>query len=110
MKKTAFGAIVLFLCAYGAAQPSGTQTGRGTGTGTGRGTGTGTGSASASEATVDETGDDIDALRAEYLKLRDELYKSRARAAAVASALYSSKITIKLGYDTARYYSVDRAV
>lgn len=52
---------------------------------------------------------DLDALRAEYLKLRDELFRSRARAAAVASALYSSKIQIRLEYGAARYYTVDRA-
>jgi hypothetical protein len=53
--------------------------------------------------------DDIDSLRQEYLKLRDELYQSRARAAAVASALYSTKITIKLSYGAGRFYTVGRA-
>lgn len=56
-----------------------------------------------------DEGDDIDTLRQEYLKLRDELYQSRARAAAVASALYSTKITIKLSYGTGRFYTVGRA-
>lgn len=54
-------------------------------------------------------GDDVDALRLEYLKLRDELFQSRARAAAVASSLYSSKVTIKLAYTAGRFYAVDRA-
>ena len=52
---------------------------------------------------------DVDTLRQEYLELRDELYQSRARAAAVASALYSSKITIRLQYTSGRFYTVDRA-
>jgi hypothetical protein len=54
--------------------------------------------------------DDVDALRQEYLKLRDELYQSRARAATVASALYSTKVTVRLSYGSARFYTVDRAV
>jgi hypothetical protein len=53
--------------------------------------------------------DDVDSLRQEYLRLRDELYQSRARAATVASALYSTKISIKLAYQHARFYTVDRA-
>jgi len=53
--------------------------------------------------------DDVDTLRQEYLKLRDELYQSRARAAAVASALYSTKVTIRLAYTSGRFYTVDRA-
>ena len=48
---------------------------------------------------------DVDALRQEYLSLRDELFKSRARANAVASQLYSTRIQIKLTYTTARYYN-----
>jgi len=53
------------------------------------------------------TGDapDVDSLRQEYLSLRDELFKSRARANAVASQLYSTRIQIKLTYTTGRYYS-----
>jgi len=56
-----------------------------------------------------DDGDDVDALRQEYLRLRDELFQSRARAAAVSSTLYSSKITIKLAYTAGRFYAVDRA-
>jgi hypothetical protein len=48
---------------------------------------------------------DVDALRQEYLSLRDELFKSRARANAVASQLYSTRMQIKLTYTTGRYYS-----
>ncbi len=56
-----------------------------------------------------DDGDDVDALRQEYLKLRDELFQSRARAAAVASAVFSSKVTIQLAYTAGRFYAVDRA-
>jgi hypothetical protein len=48
---------------------------------------------------------DVDALRQEYLSLRDELFKSRARANTVASQLYSTRIQIKLTYTTARFYN-----
>lgn len=48
---------------------------------------------------------DVDTLRQEYLSLRDELFRSRARANAVASQLYSTRIQIRLTYTTARYYS-----
>jgi hypothetical protein len=59
----------------------------------------GAGTAGASDAP------DVDSLRQEYLSLRDELFKSRARANAVASQLYSTRIQIKLTYTTGRYYS-----
>lgn len=52
---------------------------------------------------------DVDSLRQEYLSLRDELFKSRARANAVASQLYSTRIQIKLTYTTARYYNPAKA-
>jgi len=52
---------------------------------------------------------DVDTLRQEYLSLRDELFKSRARANAVASQLYSTRIQIKLTYTTARYYNPAKA-
>lgn len=52
---------------------------------------------------------DVDALRQEYLSLRDELFKSRARANAVASQLYSTRVTIKLTWGSARYYGVSKA-
>ena len=54
-------------------------------------------------------GQDVDALRQEYLSLRDELFKSRARANAVASQLYSTRVQIKLTYTTARYYNPAKA-
>jgi hypothetical protein len=52
---------------------------------------------------------DVDALRQEYLSLRDELFKSRARANAVASQLYSTRITIRFTWTSARYYGVNKA-
>jgi hypothetical protein len=52
---------------------------------------------------------DVDALRRRYFELRDKLFRSRARAAAVASALYSTRIRIGLDYKSARHYTVTRA-
>jgi hypothetical protein len=54
-------------------------------------------------------GPDVDSLRQEYLSLRDELFKSRARANAVASQLYSTRIQVKLTYTTGRYYNPARS-
>jgi hypothetical protein len=56
-----------------------------------------------------QAGVDVDALRQEYLALRDELFKSRARANAVASQLYSTRVSIKLTWESARYYGVAKA-
>jgi hypothetical protein len=66
-------------------------------------------SAAVTDAAQATEGADVDSLRQEYLKLRDELFASRARAAAVASALYTTKITVRLGYGTSRFYTVRRA-
>jgi len=52
---------------------------------------------------------DVDELRRQYLQLRDRLFRARARAAAVASAIYSSRISIKLDYESGRFYTVTRA-
>ena len=52
---------------------------------------------------------DVDTLRQEYLALRDELFKSRARANAVASQLYSTRVTIKFTWGSARHYGVSKA-
>ncbi len=52
---------------------------------------------------------DLDALRKEYMRLRDLLFRSRARAAAVGDALYSTRLVVHLDYSTARFYSVGRA-
>jgi hypothetical protein len=54
-------------------------------------------------------GPDVDSLRREYLKLRDKLFRARARAAAVGSALYSTRVRINLDYKSGRFYSVNRA-
>ncbi len=55
-------------------------------------------------------GTDVDALRQEYLQLRDELFESRARAATIASALYSTRVQVKLGFGSSRFWGVGRAV
>ena len=64
-----------------------------------------------SDGTVapDQEALDIDALRQEYLRLRDELFRSRARAAAVASALYSTRLRIHLDHESARFYTITRS-
>jgi len=51
----------------------------------------------------------VDALRQEYQALRDELFESRARAATVASQLYSTKVALRLTWASARMYGVSRA-
>ncbi len=56
-------------------------------------------------APAPSTDPDVDTLRQEYLSLRDELFKSRARANTVASQLYSTRVQIKLTYTTARFYN-----
>ena len=83
--------------------------GGGGGGGNGGGQGTGGGTADPKEAPKKQAEPDVDSLRQEYLALRDELFKSRARAATVASQLYSTKIQIKLTYTTARYYNPAKA-
>tara|TARA_R110002096_G_scaffold44526_8_gene120254 strand:+ start:62186 stop:62950 length:765 start_codon:yes stop_codon:yes gene_type:complete len=53
--------------------------------------------------------EDLQSLRSEYFKLRDKLFQSRARASAVASALYSTRLSVGLNYTSARYYTITRA-
>ena len=53
--------------------------------------------------------DDLQSLRAEYFKLRDRLFQSRARSSAVSSALYSTRLSVDLNYDSGRYYTITRA-
>jgi hypothetical protein len=53
--------------------------------------------------------DDLQSLRAEYFKLRDRLFQSRARSSAVSSALYSTRLSVNLNYDSGRYYTITRA-
>ena len=99
--------------------PAGPAAGTPTGTGTGATAGNGTGTSGPAPTPVVDKAEDksekadkepaVDALRQEYLSLRDELFKSRARAAAVAGQLYSTKITIKLTWGSARYYGVSKA-
>jgi hypothetical protein len=88
----------------------GASAGSGAGSGSGSGAGTGSGSGSGSDTEKPAAGEpDIDALRQEYLALRDELFKSRARANAVASALYSTRIQIKFTWGSTRFYGVSKA-
>lgn len=61
------------------------------------------------EAKGDGKEADIDTLRQEYLSLRDELFKSRARANAVAGQLYSTRMQIKFSWGSARHYGVSKA-
>jgi hypothetical protein len=76
----------------------------------GNGSGSGSGSGAVTEKTEKaKTEPDVDTLRQEYLALRDELFKSSARANAVASQLYSTRITIRLTWTSARFYGVTKA-
>jgi len=79
--------------------------------GNGGGSGAGGGAPGETEPTEQAaSGDpDVDTLRQEYLSLRDELFKSRARASTVASQLYSTRIQIKLTYTSARFYNPAKA-
>lgn len=52
---------------------------------------------------------DVEALRKEYDRIRERLFTSRARAAAVGDALYSTRLTVHLKYATGRFYGVTRA-
>jgi hypothetical protein len=52
---------------------------------------------------------DVDALRQEYLQLRDELFRSRARASTLSSQLYTTKISIRFAFTTGRHYGVNKA-
>ena len=90
-------------------QPTGGGAG-GTGAGSGAGGGAGAPAEPAAPEPASAAGDaDVDTLRQEYLSLRDELFKSRARANTVASQLYSTRVQIKLTYTSARYYNPAKA-
>src|SRR5262249_46320292 len=51
----------------------------------------------------------LDELRKEYERIREALFASRARAAAVGQALYNAKLQIHLKYGTPRFQAVPRA-
>ncbi len=72
------------------------------------GTATGTTDATETPPPVSEA-EDLQSLRAEYFKLRDRLFQSRARSSAVSSALYSTRLSVNLNYDSGRYFTVTRA-
>lgn len=63
----------------------------------------------AADTDPDDGGPSVDTLRQDYLKLRDELFASRARASTVASQLFSTRIQIKLTYTTSRFYNPGKA-
>jgi hypothetical protein len=121
MRRTHLAALAGFAIAFAAtavAQPNKPPATPPGAAGSGSASGTAAGSGSGSAAKPDDAvtaaaesgeGADVDALRQEYLKLRDELFASRARAAAVASAMYSTKMTLKLTYTTGRFYNIRRA-
>jgi hypothetical protein len=52
---------------------------------------------------------DLEALRKEYFRLRDSLFRSRARAAAMAGAMYSSRLQVRLHHASGRFQSIARA-
>lgn len=52
---------------------------------------------------------DVDTLRQEYLKLRDELFTSRARASTLSSQLYSTRVSIRFAFASGRHYGVNKA-
>ena len=98
----------------GAGPSTPTSTVPATGPGTsGSGAGQGSATAAATEVRSEVRSDgavaSVDALRQEYLALRDELFASRARAAALSSQLFSSKVVIRFRFDAGRYYSVPKA-
>lgn len=53
---------------------------------------------------------DLSELRARYRALRDRLFQSRARAAAVGSALYSTRLQVNLHFASGRSHTVSRAI
>ena len=52
---------------------------------------------------------DLDKLRAEYTELRDALFRSRARAATLQGAMFTTKLVVGLRWRAARHYIVRRA-
>jgi hypothetical protein len=65
----------------------------------------------ASAALADEPAPQkVEDLQKEYERIRASLFTSRARAAAVGSAIYSSKLQIFLKYGTPRFFHVGHAV
>ncbi len=51
----------------------------------------------------------LEDLQKEYEKIRESLFTARARSAAVASEVYSSRVQVYLRYTTPRFFSVARA-
>jgi len=59
--------------------------------------------------TAPPTGPSLDELQKEYDKIREQLFAARARAAAVSSAMYSSRVQVFLRYTSPRFFAVARA-
>lgn len=57
----------------------------------------------------DTSSGSVDDLRQEYERLREQLFTSRARSAAVGSALYNSQLQVFLSYRSGRFHNVRRA-
>lgn len=51
----------------------------------------------------------IEDLRKEYERIREAVFSSRARAASVGGALYSTSLELKLRYETGRSWGIRRA-
>lgn len=62
-----------------------------------------------SGAKTDSHATEVDSLRQEYLSLRDELFRSRARASTISAQLYSSRVEIRFTWASGRYYGVSKA-
>ena len=60
------------------------------------------------EEAAPDVASEVQALRKEYEGVRDELFRSRAKAAAVGSALYSSRLELGARHVAARFRSLRR--
>lgn len=60
------------------------------------------------EAPPPDVASEVQALRKEYEGVRDELFRSRAKAAAVGSALYSSRLELGARHVAARFRTLRR--
>jgi hypothetical protein len=63
----------------------------------------------AAEAGAGAPAGDLAALRKEYEALRESLFTSRSRAAAVGDALYSAKLQVLLRFAAGRFHTIRRA-
>lgn len=61
------------------------------------------------EAPPETPSTSIDDLRKEYEKIREAVFSTRARAAAVGDTIYTTRLDVKLRFDTPRAWSLRRA-